>query len=82
MQLMMYIGNDLIEAVPVDVQFISVPGYLGNFKRQLKQKYHSLLQESALKAEFLVVNLNPTTSTAISSSDYTTTAPVSRIYCQ
>ncbi len=56
MQLMMYIGNDLIEAVTVNKAFISKPGYLGHFKRQLKAKYRQLLLESAEPAEFLVIN--------------------------
>lgn len=64
MQLMMYIGNDLIEAVPVDTLRLSIPGYLGSFKRQLKQKYQALLQETPEQPEFLVVNLAPVTSLA------------------
>ncbi len=58
MQLTMYLGNDLIEAVPVNLYEISSPGYLGRFKRQLKQRYDSLIQEANLQPEFLVVNLN------------------------
>jgi hypothetical protein len=54
MQLMMYIGNDLIEAVPLDREQVSVPGYLGNIKRQLKEKYKDVLQNGAMPAEFLV----------------------------
>jgi len=72
MQLMMYIGNDMIEAVTVDGAFISVPGYLGSFKRQLKQKYQSLIQESVMQPEFLVINLVPATSTTTTASAYTT----------
>lgn len=58
MQLTMYLGNDLIEAVPVNLYEISKPGYLGRFKRQLKQRYDCLIQEANLQPEFLVVNLN------------------------
>ena len=68
MQLMMYLGNDLIEAVSVDVTRISIPGYLGNFKRQLKQKYQSLLQETAEQPEFLVVSLAPATTMSVTST--------------
>ena len=68
MQLMMYIGNDLIEAVPVDSLRLSIPGYLGSFKRQLKQKYQGLLQETPEQPEFLVVNLTPAIPPATSSS--------------
>ena len=39
MNLMMFLGNDLIEAIPLDKENIPVPGYLGNFKRYLKNKY-------------------------------------------
>lgn len=59
MQLMMYIGNDLIEAVPVNDNKISQPGYLGAFKRQLKQRYLELIQQSPVQPEFLIVNMTP-----------------------
>lgn len=58
MQLMMYIGNDLIEAVPLDHEKVPVPGYLGNVKRHLKEKYQTLIQESPTPVEFLVVPQN------------------------
>lgn len=60
MQLMMYIGNDLIEAVPLDKEQVSVPGYLGKIKRHLKEKYHSLILESPTAPEFLVIGLQAT----------------------
>lgn len=53
---MMYLGNDLIEAVPVNDQDLRVPGYLGKFKRYLKQKYEDLLKTSPEPPEFLVCN--------------------------
>ena len=56
MQLMMYIGNDLIESVPLDLDRISKPGYLGSFKRCLKMKYRELIQEFPDPPEFLVTN--------------------------
>ena len=56
MQLMMYLGNDLIEAVTVNDQDLRVPGYLGKFKRYLKQKYEDLLKTSPEPPEFLVCN--------------------------
>ena len=59
MQLMMYIGNDLIEAVPLDLDRISKPGYLGQFKRTLKAKYNDLILQHAEKPDFLVVNPAP-----------------------
>ena len=57
MQLMMYLGNDLIEAVPLHSDKIPQPGYLGHFKRQLKEKYASLILESTIHPEFLVINM-------------------------
>lgn len=56
MQLMMYIGNDLIEAIPINVKDLQVPGYLGKFKRTLKVKYNNLVQELGQTPEFLVFN--------------------------
>ena len=56
MQLMMYIGNDLIEAVPLDKDQVPVPGYLGKIKRLLKEKYRAVIEESAERTEFLVIN--------------------------
>ena len=55
MQLMMYIGNDLIEAVPLDREQVPVPGYLGNVKRHLKEKYREATQNASQPVEFLVV---------------------------
>jgi hypothetical protein len=52
----MYLGNDLIEAVPLNLYEISKPGYLGRFKRQLKQRYDDLIRETNIQPEFLVVD--------------------------
>jgi hypothetical protein len=59
MQLMMYIGNDMIEAVPLDEELVSKPGYLGRFKRMLKDKYADLIRESSERPEFLVTDITP-----------------------
>lgn len=59
MQLMMYIGNDLIEAIPLDLERISKPGYLGGFKRRLKMQYNELIQQYPDPPEFLVVSPKP-----------------------
>ena len=59
MQLMMYLGNDLIESISLDDQRISKPGYLGTFKRCLKQKYRELILQSPTPPEFLVINPSP-----------------------
>ena len=55
MKLMMYIGNDLIESIPLELGRISKPGYLGSFKRALKVKYNDLILQQGEKPEFLVV---------------------------
>lgn len=64
MQLMMYIGNDLIEAVPLQSESIPQPGYLGKFKRYMKEKYAELIRESSVSPEFLVVNPTPSYQSA------------------
>lgn len=61
MKLMMYIGNDLIESIPLDLDKIPKPGYVGSFKRNLKQKYKELIQQFAEPPEFLVINPLPQT---------------------
>lgn len=59
MQLMMFIGNDLIESVTISQENLPKPGYLGSFKRSLKQKYRELILQYPDPPEFLVVdNLN------------------------
>lgn len=55
MKLMMYIGNDLIEAIPLNFTMISEPGYLGSLKRALKSKYYDLIQQVPEQPEFLVI---------------------------
>lgn len=59
MELMMYIGNDLIESIPLDQRRIQKPGYLGNFKRALKLKYDELIKQNAKAPDFLVINNTP-----------------------
>ncbi|MES1221942.1 MAG: hypothetical protein ABUT20_40975 [Bacteroidota bacterium] len=59
MQLMMYLGNDLIEAVPLEDANIPKPGYVGSFKRNLKEKYNELIRQFSIPPEFLVINPNP-----------------------
>jgi hypothetical protein len=59
MQLMMYIGNDLIEAVPLQAEALRQPGYLGKFKRNLKQKYSELISQSPQPPDFLVIEPTP-----------------------
>jgi hypothetical protein len=68
MQLMMYIGNDLIEAVSLDRKQLPIPGYLGKIKRHLKEKYHSILQESSESPEFLITSLSAENKSSSSQS--------------
>lgn len=70
MTLLMYLGNDLIEAVPLSNDKLSQPGYLGGYKRQLKQKHLVLLQQSPVEPEFLVFDLNPAKERYSGSSSY------------
>ncbi len=51
----MYLGNNLIEAIPLNDQDLKLPGYLGKFKRNLKVKYWELLQKASEPPEFLVI---------------------------
>ena len=60
MQLMMYLGNDLIEAVPLHNERVSQPGYLGKFKRVLREKYAELIMEAGCNPEFLVADIHVT----------------------
>ena len=57
MKLMMYLGSDLIEAVPLEQDRIPRPGYLGSFKRNLKEKYRELIMQFSEPPEFLVINV-------------------------
>ena len=59
MQLMMYIGNDLIEAIQLEDARIPTPGYVGQFKRNLKLKYRELIRQHVNPPEFLVTNPMP-----------------------
>ena len=53
---MMYLGNDLIEAVPLQKEGLRQPGYLGKFKRGLKLKYSELISQFPEPPEFLVID--------------------------
>jgi hypothetical protein len=56
---MMYLGNDLIEAVPLQKDGLRQPGYLGKFKRSLKMKYSELISQHPDPPEFLVIEPEP-----------------------
>jgi hypothetical protein len=59
MKLMMYIGNDLIEAVQLEDDKIRIPGYVGDYKRSLKIKYQELISQHSNPPDFLVTNFLP-----------------------
>jgi hypothetical protein len=61
MNLMMYLGNDLIESVPLDDERIPKPGYVGTVKRNLKVKYNELIKQFPDPPEFLVIDPVPRT---------------------
>jgi len=65
MELMMYLGNDLIESIPLDDTRISRPGYLGHFKRKLKKKYYELIKQVPFAPEFFVINPSIKTQKAV-----------------
>lgn len=56
MKLMMFIGNDLIESIPLNDENIPKPGYVGSIKRTLKMKYSELIQQNPEPPEFLVID--------------------------
>lgn len=55
MTLMMFLGNDLIEVIPLEKENIPVPGYLGNFKRALKEKYRSDILQAPQPPDFYII---------------------------
>ena len=57
MFLFMFVGDELIESVPLQKEMISKPGYVGNFKRRLQVKYRELFFRNP-KPEFFVSNPN------------------------
>ena len=55
MFLKMFVGDELIESVPLDKEMISKPGYVGNFKRRLQNKHRDYFAREP-KPEFFVSN--------------------------
>ena len=54
MELVMYIGNDFIDAIPLEQSFIVFPGYVSYFVKKLRKKHEMLYFESMLEPEFLL----------------------------
>jgi hypothetical protein len=57
MKLMMYLANDFIDSVPLCPDSVSLPGYIGKMKRELQEKYISLINQASTEPEFLVVKV-------------------------
>lgn len=55
MELVMYLGFDLIDAVPLNTDKITQPGYVGSIKRELMEKHTLQLQLLSSEPEFLVI---------------------------
>ena len=55
MQLIFFLGNDFIDAVRLDPEKISIPGYLGNLKRSLQVRYRETILQHVYPPEFLVM---------------------------
>ena len=66
MELVMYLGNDLIEGIKLNNTLLSKPGYLGNIKRYLKNKHQELVQQSGENPEFLLAHLEQNRPSMIS----------------
>ena len=62
MNLMMFLGNDLIETIPLEKENIPIPGYLGRFKRLLKEKYKDYIMQSPEPPDFFVIDPQPAPS--------------------
>ena len=55
MELVMYVGFDMIDAVRLNTEKITEPGYVGSLKRELMQKNAPQLQYLSIEPEFLIV---------------------------
>lgn len=65
MELQMFLGNELIDALPVNFQKITWPGYLDDLRLTLEEKHRDLLEKSNLPPVFFIdhvpssMNQNP-----------------------
>jgi hypothetical protein len=57
MQLMMYLGTNLIESMEVPITRSPKPDYLGRFKRILNHKHSETIQKMGMEPQYLVVNV-------------------------
>ena len=54
----------LLEDLPLEDEKIPKPGYVGQFKRNLKMKYQELIRQYSNPPDFLVINPLPQTKQA------------------
>jgi len=57
MKLLMYISNDLIDAVSLEPRKIIYPGYIKSFTRMLKEKHNHIIIQSDNEPEFILHNI-------------------------
>ncbi|GAA4727800.1 hypothetical protein [Flavisolibacter ginsenosidimutans] len=55
MELVMYVGFDMIDTIRLNTEKITEPGYVGSLKRELMQKHASQMQYLSVEPEFLIV---------------------------
>jgi hypothetical protein len=56
MELKMYIGNNQVDSIPVNLSTVVLPGYLGMLKRKLEKKHAGLITKSGIEAEYFIYN--------------------------
>lgn len=56
MKLIMYLNNQLIDAVPLNLVAITWPGYIGRIKRELESKHKDLLKTSPKLPDYFVID--------------------------
>jgi hypothetical protein len=56
MKLIMYLNNQLIDAVPLNLVEITWPGYIGRIKRDLETKHRELIRSSAKLPDYFVID--------------------------
>lgn len=58
MELMMYIGNDCVDFIAIEPDFITFPGYVGHFVKLLRKKHKDLIYQFNTEPEFLLHNIS------------------------
>ena len=54
MELQMFLGNELIDSLPVNFQKITWPGYLEDLRLSLEEKHMELLEKSSQLPLFFI----------------------------